>query len=320
MKKAITVILVFFACITGSNCKAQAFMGLYGSGTNSLDFFSPDRGAGISISIFGEGDTLSAKKKVKPLVAQFGVSGFYTGMGNRMFYRVPLLSPSVGYGEVKLSNNMYGGSFVARFYYGSKKTCIPYIDLSAGGFAVKSRLTITPNYDISYVDHTKTRQDISSATGFDYGIGGGLLFTLNKKTKLDMGVSYTGYLSGGAIADIHSAYADAGGINLNLKGVPQSMFALHVGFVFYIEKSKFSVRPNYINTYDVPDPNVTYPIVHYPSYPGGGIHYPSYPSGRTGGGGSINGGMRGGSWGGGGGGHVGVHVGGGGHGSMGHGR
>jgi hypothetical protein len=350
MKKNYTLFLLALLGLTKQIVTAQSWGGIYGTYAGSLDPVSPDMGGGIGLSLFGMADTLAHKKSVKPLVAQFGFTGFYSGLGSRYFYNVPLIGPTSGYSKVKLLNEMYAGNFAARFYFSGKKNSTPYVELSGGYFDIKSRLVVTPNSGIEGVDHTKIKQMITSAQGFDYGIRGGFLISMNKRTKFDIGLSYTGFIANGPIANLNSAYSNADGINLNLKDAPQSMVALRAGFVFYIDKSKVTVSPNYIQPNYTPQSNGIFPVVQIQD---GG--YNTYPD-RTGGGGSngsgnwntgtngtwnsgtrSNGGwntgtnnsgvhssggsFNGGSYGGGS--HVGVHVGGGGGGhggSVGHGR
>ncbi|HXB42215.1 MAG TPA: hypothetical protein VNZ49_16870 [Bacteroidia bacterium] len=310
MKKIISIFSILLLNLF--TAKAQVFMGMYGTRSSSFNTVSPDKGNGLGISLFSEADTLGSKKSASSLSLQFGMNFFYSNLGNKYFYHVPLISPALTEARVNLVNYMYGSNITIRLNLGNKKGFNPYVDLFGGYSAIVSRLVITPNYDDPYMSHTKTYQALTSVRALDYGIGGGVLISMGKNVKFDVGVLYTAYMANGPIADISSAYEDGGNINLNMKSVPEGIASAHIGFVFYIDETKFTTT----NTSDTPDYNqppvqsTTYPLVVGGS---GGWNPPrtggTYHPGNSGGGGSYGGsfgGSRGGA-------QVGVHIGGGGH-------
>lgn len=293
-------------------------MGMYATSCSSFNALSPDKGNGFGVSFFSDADTLGAKKRASSLSLQFGMNFLFSHLGNKYFYHVPLISPALTEARVNLVNYMYGSNATIRLNLGNRNGITPYIDLFGGYSAIVSRLVITPNYGDPYMSHTKSYQSLTSVRALDYGVGGGLLIAMGKKVKFDIGVSYTAYIANGPIADISSAYEDGGNINLNMKSVPEGIASAHIGFVFYIDESKFTgsgtTGTPYYNQPQVQ--STTYPLVisgsggWTPAARTSGTYYPS-----NGGGGSNYGGSYGGSSGGA---QVGVHIGGGGGGHTGH--
>lgn len=350
MKTHYFFFLVVVIELTQQNAKAQVWMGLYGMHTNSVNTLSPDAGIGFNVSFLSkekpfwgtsppakqtvlsdnkteakENQKAAAKQK-NGLQIQFGGNFIHTGLGHKTFYDVPLLAPQQGLSKVSIYNSLIAVNAMARLSLPNHTIFTPYADLYAGYRGVYSNMTVTPY--LSFDNQTQSSQSLSSLSGFNYGFGGGILTSLSQHVKLDIGFSYTEAMQNGKVADLKSAYADANGINLNLKNAPNGIVMINVGLVFNIDK----INVTWANGCNCNYSGTTY---YYPSYngswnAGGGVYRPSvgtyypgnsggyYPS-NSGGYHPSNGGYHpsgGGSWGGGGssGGHVGVHVGGGGRG------
>jgi len=336
MKKYSAIILVAIIWLTQQNAKAQINMGMYGTHTNSVNSLaSPDVGSSFSVRFLSIGDSIGAKKKTSPIIMQLGGELYFSGLGKKTFYDVPLLAPQMGYSKVTLTNSLWCVNAIARFSLPNKSIFTPYADVFAGYRGTRSNLHILP-YVIDY-QQSKTNQSLESVDGINYGMGAGILTSLGKHTKLDMGVSYAQAFQNGNIADLNTAYADANGINLNLKESPNGIMMVHVGLIFYLDKINLSISSgsgggNYYPSYDTPAQSggsVVGGSYYPPARNGGGWYTPPSNGGGTrsnGGnwGGGNGGGIRsgGGNWGGNGGGgsHVGVHIGGGGGHSTGHGK
>jgi hypothetical protein len=314
------VILLFL-----QSTEAQVKMGMYGTHTSSVNSsISPDVGNSFSLNFLSVGDTISEKKKTPSIVMQVGGELYYSGLGRRTFYDVPLLAPQIGLSKVILSNSLLCVNAMSRFSMANRSIFTPYIEMFAGYRSTSSKLQVIP-YLHNY-EQPNTKQTLASVSGINYGFGGGILTSLGKQTKFDVGVSYAEALQGGgSIANLNSAYADAGGINLNLKDSPNGIFMFHVGLIFYLEKVNISMNAgrsesNYDQKYFVPINGgsiVSGTCSPPPIRSWGPGSYPSRTSGNSGNG-IISGGS--GNWGSntsaphyngnnGGGSHVGVHIG-----------
>ena len=127
------------------NVWPQMYLGGYGIRVNSTNsVVSPDAGKGFASSFLSKGDSLGDKRNAFPIVVQFGGNFFYSGLGQRTFYGVPLLVPQVGEAKVKLSNSMFLINAVARFSFPGKTIFTPYIDVFAGYRATYTMLHIYP--------------------------------------------------------------------------------------------------------------------------------------------------------------------------------
>ncbi len=316
MKKYAAIIFVAIIWLTQQNAKAQMYMGVYGMRTNSINTLaSPNVGGGFGMNFLSKGDTLGYKNTWFPKVIQFGGNYYYSGLGQKTFYDVPLLAPQMGQSKVILSNAMFTINAMTRFSFPNHSVFTPYVDLFGGYRGMYSNLTVIPY--LQYNTQTQSKQSLASVRGLNYGIGGGILTSLGKRVKLDIGVSYSESIQSGNMVDLNSAYADANGINLNLKNAPKGIMMVNVGLVFYLDGSSVTMskgcdcNPTYYN------PVYSPPVRNSNGNWGGGSYSPPSHSGGTRSSGNWGGGS---SWGGGGnfggsnggGGHVGIHVGGGG--------
>lgn len=235
MKKLCTFFLVVIS-LTQQNAKAQVWMGVYGMRPNSLTTLNPDIGGGFGMSFLSKGDTLGNKKNSIPLLLQYGGNFMWTGLGHRNFENVPMLYPQSGLAQVSLNNAVWGMNFITRFSAPNKTIFTPYVDVFGGYRNTLSTLNVNPYAHDYYGNKNGSSQNLSSVSGLNYGMGGGILTNLGKRIKLDVGVSYMQSLqSGGHIADLATAYADAGGVNLNLKATPINLMMVNIGLLFYLE-------------------------------------------------------------------------------------
>ncbi len=256
MKKTYSIILVALIYLTQQNATAQLWMGVYGMRTNSTNTLtSPDVGGGLTMSFLSDFKSLSppAKKilelspanKVKEIPVQktgmkvqYGGNFYYSGLGQRNFNNVPLLTPQVGLAKVNLSNTLFSMNVMTRFSFVNPSIFIPYFDLFAGYRGTLSNVTVT-SYNQNYQAPSNQNQNqgdkpLASVSGLNYGVGGGIMTSLGKRIKLDIGVSYAEAFQSGRIADLNTAYANQSGINLNLKTAPNSMMMINVGLLFYL--------------------------------------------------------------------------------------
>ncbi|HXB42216.1 MAG TPA: hypothetical protein VNZ49_16875 [Bacteroidia bacterium] len=278
MKTIYSLILLTLLTVA-QNTQAQVWMGIYGVRSNTINSLNPDVGGGFAMNFLSKGSKLGAEKSTLPFQVQYGGNFFWSGLGHRTFSNVPLLAPQIGTARVNLSNSFFGFNVMGRISMPNKTIFTPYADVFGGYRGIFSTLEISPYYNYYYGNRgNQTNKTLSSVSGLGYGFGGGIMTTLSKRVKLDIGVSYSQALGTGQYADLSSAYSDASGINLNMKSAPNGIVMVNFGLMFYLEDDGTHSTSCHCNTR-------TY--------------------GRVGG--------WGGGWGGGGGGrsNVGVHVGGG---------
>ncbi|MGZ3865502.1 MAG: hypothetical protein ACXVC6_04375 [Bacteroidia bacterium] len=264
---------------------AQTKMGLFGSRSKSIDAVSPDRGSGFGATLYFKPDTIDTGDKNHPFVFQMGVGGFCSGLGKTYLYGVS----SIDGGKVKIENQLYEANLSGRFYFPKQQGIIPYFEFFAGCFDARSREVIIPDFNESH--HSRQKLTLINSLGVDLGAGTGFLIPCNKRTSFNLGVSYTGLVSNGSIANLQQVSNDANGINFNFKNAPTNLLSLSIGFVFTIDKKTLAVSQNIEQPfYPSYDPN--YPVVTNPSQP---VNHnvtpgsmPYYPSNQ--------GTQRGGSW------------------------
>lgn len=251
MKTKITFFLLVLIYMAQQDASAQVWMGIYGMRTNSSGTISnTDLGGGFGMSFLSDARDISALKRPvevnllnnnlaksigdhsNALQLQVGGNFFYTGLGQRNFYSVPLTS-AAGIAKVNLSNGMWGINAMGRLSYKNPSIFTPYVDVYTGYRGMYSDATITP-----YVQQPNkaidTRQPLTSLSGLNYAIGGGIMTSLTKNIRLDLGLTYSEAYQSGHMADIANATSDPAGINLNFKNAPNGFMMVNFGIMFYI--------------------------------------------------------------------------------------
>lgn len=241
------ILFAALSCITWQNASAQVWMGLYGFRANSTNYLNPDVGGGFAMNFLSKEQSFAkaptsvstevAQKVKSPLQWQMGMNFYWSGMGHRTFDNVPLTSQP-GFARCNINNSFIAFNVIGRLSVPNKSIFTPYADFFGGYRGTFSSLTITP-YQHMIGTSTQTSQNLSTVTGLNYGVGGGITTDLNKQKsiKLDIGVSYLEQMGGGQIADLQSAWADNTGINLNMKHAPNGIVMLNVGLLFYLEST-----------------------------------------------------------------------------------
>lgn len=244
------ILFAALSCITAQNASAQVWLGLYGFRSSSANFPRPDVGGGFAMSFlskeqsFGRAPATTTLPKANsaitqkinsPLQWQMGMNFYYSGLGHRTFDNVPLTSQP-GLARCNINNSFIALNLMGRISAPNKSIFTPYVDMFAGYRGTFSSLAITP-YQHAYGTQAQTDQNLSAATGLNYGVGAGFTTNLDKSKhmKLDIGVSYIEQMGGGKMVDLRSAWADNSGLNLNLRPVPNGIVMLNVGLLFYLE-------------------------------------------------------------------------------------
>ncbi|MGZ3865501.1 MAG: hypothetical protein ACXVC6_04370 [Bacteroidia bacterium] len=235
------------ALLLQQNTQAQVWLGGYGIRTNSSSTISNnDLGGGFAISILSDAKgsgpapkTLPADNLAKTLDShktefQFQVGGsfYYSGLGHKNFYEVPLTS-AAGVAKVNVSNSMWGMNLIGRMSFKNPTIFTPYVDAFTGYRGMQSGVTVTP-YVQAPNTAKDTRQTITSLSGLNYGVGGGIMTNLTKRVRLDLGISYSEAFQNGHLTDLQTAYQDLSGINLNLKNAPSGFLMMNFGIQIYL--------------------------------------------------------------------------------------
>lgn len=235
MKTVYSLILLTLLTVA-QNTQAQVWMGVYGVRSNTINSLKPDIGGGFMMNFLSKGTKIGNEKSTSPLQVQYGANFFWSGLGRRSFDNVPLMAPQTGTARVNLANSFFGMNVMARISMPNKTIFTPYGDIFGGYRGLFSTLEINPYYNNYYGTRgNQTNKTLSSVSGLGYGFGAGIMTTLSKRVKLDIGVSYSQSVGSGQYADLNSAYSDASGINLNMKSTPNGIVMFNFGLMFYLE-------------------------------------------------------------------------------------
>lgn len=214
----------------------QVWLGVYGLRANTTATAIPEIGGGFAFSLMSDDKLLSRTYAQSPLRVQYGGNFYWSMLGHRDFYNVPLAAPQSGLAAVTLRNSFVGMNGLARLSLPNKSRFTPYGEVFLGYRGTFSTMSIDPGQRSQEYEEESSRI-LASAHGLNYGLGGGLTthLTKSKRIRLDIGVSYIEQAAAGRYVHLASASADNYGINLSYRPAPTGILMMNVGLLFYIE-------------------------------------------------------------------------------------
>lgn len=240
MKKPYLLLCMIALCYAAP---AQVWLGVYGFRSATTHSLRPEIGGGFAFNLMSKGLATSKAAAAPPTSVtgakfqiQYGMNFYWSGLGHRTFYNVPLAFPQAGLAKVRLQNSFFGINALARLSLASKSIFTPYGETYLGYRGTFTTMNVDP-YVNNYGYEEESDKTLASATGINFGLGGGVTTHLNKskRIRLDVGVSYIEQLAAGHYVDLSTASAGPSGMNLNLKSAPGGILMLNVGLLFYIE-------------------------------------------------------------------------------------
>lgn len=232
--KKLYMLLLFLAGYQMVN--GQVWLGVYGLRANTTATTIPEIGPGFAFSLMSTDRAVSKANEQSPLRMQYGMNFYWSLLGHRDFYNVPLAAPQSGVAAVTLRNSFMGLNGLARLSLPGKSRFTPYGEVFLGYRGTFSTLSIDPG-QANYEYEEETSRNLASAHGLNYGLGGGLTanLTKSKRIKLDIGISYIEQVATGDYVHLPSASAGNYGLNLYFRAAPTGILMMNVGLLFYIE-------------------------------------------------------------------------------------
>ncbi|HXB42217.1 MAG TPA: hypothetical protein VNZ49_16880 [Bacteroidia bacterium] len=241
MKKNCTLIIAIVFCLSQKNAEAQSSINIYGTQVNSMHSLTGgDKGTGFGVGFLNKGKSIGDKVNGYRVLMQFEGDFFCSGLGRKTVCQVPFITPVLDLSKVTLSNFLVDANLGFRFSFPNKSIFTSYISAYAGFRSTRSYITIKPN-EADYSSEGTKHELLAKANGFNFGVGWGVVTSLNKRLKLDVGITYSEANQDGRIANLKSTCADAHGMNLNFKNAPQGIVTVNAGLQFIINWSKYSV-------------------------------------------------------------------------------
>ena len=242
MKKQYALLLLLAAPLL--KAQGQGMIELGGTGALSLN----DK---AQHSIAGGGGTLgfyydiapllrkqpAAEAPAKPLHLYAGAEMSLLSLGQRNFDGMPLSAPQSGLARVQFQDALYNFNAAVRVSYdcmGGKLR--PYADLLAGYRYVTSEMKIFPNDE----DLRTSAQRLSTARGFNTGIGAGLVmdFSKNKVCCFNIGAEFNHCMEAGQLTDLSQLERTESGINYSMRRAPQDVVIIKAGITVLLDFSK----------------------------------------------------------------------------------
>lgn len=210
---------------------------------------------GLGFGWFAKPMLLSGVKNVHPVKLCLGVDAYFLRMQRRDLGYVPFNTAPTGEANLTLSQSNFGVNAVARFLVTSTPKITPYVDLFIGarGFSSDAKYNCTN-------DHTgkaeNTSQNLSSELQLNYGASAGILYAINKNTKLNFGLMFTSSETSGTIDNIKNATYKNGTVVTDKMNTPKNTCIVKLGITFdlHTHKSRIAYDPsNSVNTKDYKD-------------------------------------------------------------------
>ena len=205
---------------------------------------------GFGMNILSHPFNLGYEKDPNHIEVRFG-GGFYVSkLKENSVFNVPLEFPQVGNATVVFDNKIYGCNASTRFSLPYSKKVIPYIDVFAGLRGYSCIMNVYTNGQNGTV--SQTQNNIDNINEINYGISGGLIASLGKSVKVNLGLTYSDSNSKNEMINVDSAHLESNTIVLNKMALPSQMLMLKVGLVFcfgnfrkYISNLEFDSSPGY---------------------------------------------------------------------------
>lgn len=192
-------------------------------------------GGGFGFNALSGGKKLSPFSQF-PIVARLGGEFYWAETKHKYFYNIPLTSPVPGDAKIRLNNSVWGINALSRFSMDWPKKFSPYIDVFGGLRVFNDNMDITPN-NVTIGQQKNTSQSISSMAQLNYGLTGGVMFSLGKFAKLNLGIMYSHSDNQGKITDLGSTYSEGGRIVTNNTLSPKDMWIAKIGFTFLVRSN-----------------------------------------------------------------------------------
>jgi hypothetical protein len=193
-------------------------------------------GGGFGLNMLSKPFTIGHWSPTIPVEIRFGGDFYWSQLNHHNLGEVPLSSPQIGNATVRLSDNVYGLNAMTRLSFPWSAKITPYVDIFAGLRGFSAGMDVTPDsYQRDY--QKSTSQNLSSIAQFNYGITGGIMVSLGKSAKLNLGLMYSYSEKPGEIVNINSAHMESGGIVADNMSTPKGMLLAKVGFTFLLNKS-----------------------------------------------------------------------------------
>ncbi len=149
---------------------------------------------------------------------------------------LPLLAPQSGDARISMTQENYGVNVVARLMFDHSSKITPYMDVFTGLRAFSTNIRIEP-LDPQAGYEESTSQNISELTHWNYGASVGLLYSLGKSAKINVGLMYTTSPLSGQLENVHTARIEGGSISAEKMNTPNNTVTLKFGLTFLLPKS-----------------------------------------------------------------------------------
>ncbi len=228
---------------------------------------------GFGMNILSAAINSTNVKGANYVECRLGGGFYFSGLSQKDVSNVPLTAPQTGNASVTLSNRVHGLNGIIRFSLPYSNKIVPYCDVFAGMRGFTSNMNIIPGSTQNGCNtcNTSTSQNLSTVSEFNYGATGGILVSLGKSVKLNLGLSYSESNHIGKIINIDTAHLQSGTIELDQMYAPSSMLLATFGLTFCFDGS-WSGGPsgNYSNSYSPSYNNYSHPSSYSGSHCTGG--------------------------------------------------
>ncbi|MGZ3883897.1 MAG: hypothetical protein ACXVPD_06840, partial [Bacteroidia bacterium] len=199
------------------------------------------RGGGFALDVFSGPLNFSSKKPARSMSIKTGSASqfrpqlrlggniFYSSLDKCMVQDVPLAAPATGNSRVTVDNSLFGFNSALRLSLPYTCKVIPYVDVFAGVSDFSTTADIMP-----YSTRHTTSQPMYDFVSMDYGGAAGLMISLGKDWRLDLGVIYTNYMNQGKMVDAQTARLESGAVTTDRMATPLDMFTIKAGFTYCI--------------------------------------------------------------------------------------
>jgi len=152
----------------------------------------------------------------------------------------PLLAPQTGDARISISQSNFGLNLVGRFLFDYTNRITPYIDIFTGMRVFSTDIQVKPLV-VQEGYEKSTSINISEIAHWNYGATVGLLYSLNKSFKLNVGFMYTTSSQYGEIENVKMARLEGNTLAVQKMYTPKYTYTFKVGFTFLIPKGCASI-------------------------------------------------------------------------------
>lgn len=228
MKTTAKIIALIFTLSLSGKISAQSSTDMYGVIPHSP---ASRGGWGFGINMLSRQLTLGDKENPNHIEVRFGGGYYFSNLMRKTVNNVPVSPLENTYGKVTVNNNLFGINTMARFSLPYSKKIIPYFDIFAGLRDFSSNLDILA-YNQPYGYQRQTSQQVYDMAEFNYGASFGVMASLGKSFKVDLGVSYSESNHIGNMVNVDSAHLEGNNLVMDKTPAPQNMLLIKVGLVF----------------------------------------------------------------------------------------